>query len=54
MMHENQQTGMLMTTMMALGPERKEKTVKGDQCNPVKDPPTIKLVFSLEQKGGKL
>ena len=54
MMHENQQAGMLMTTMMALGPERKEKTVKGDWCNLAKDSLTIKLIFSLEHKDGKL
>ena len=45
---------MLWTTEMALGPKRKEKTVKGDQCNPAKDPPTIKSVFSLEHKDVKL
>ena len=39
---------------MALAPKRKEKTVKGDQCNPAKDPSTIKSVFSLEHKDGKL
>ena len=34
--------------------KRKERTVKGDRCNPAKDPPTVKSVFSLEQKDGKL
>ena len=40
--------------VMALGPERKEKTVKGDWCNLAKDSLTIKLIFSLEHKDGKL
>ena len=39
---------------MALGLERKEKNVKGDQCNMAKDPSTVKSVFSLEHKDGKL
>ena len=38
----------------ALEPKRKEKTIKGDWCNPAKDPPTIKSIFSLEHKDGKL
>ena len=45
---------MLWTTEMALAPKRKEKTVKGDQRNPAKDPSTIKSVFSLEHKDVKL
>ena len=45
---------MLRTMEMALAPKRKEKTVKGDQCNPAKDPSTIKSVFSLEHKDVKL
>ena len=40
--------------VMALGPERKEKTVKGEWCNLAKDPLTIKLIFSLKHKDGKL
>ena len=34
--------------------KRKERTVKGDRCNPTKDPLTIKLVFSLEHKERKI
>ena len=45
---------MFRTTMMALRPERKEKIVKGDRCNLAKDPPTVKSVFSVEYKDGKL
>ena len=33
---------------------REKETVKGDWCEPAKDPQTIKLVFSLEHKGGEL
>ena len=32
---------------MAMSLKKKEKNVKGDQCDPAKDPPTIKSVFSL-------
>ena len=35
---------------MAIGPEKKERTVKGDRCNPAKDPPIVKLVFLLEHR----
>ena len=45
---------MFQAMVMALGPERKEKTVKGDWCNLAKDSLTIKLIFSLEHKDGKL
>ena len=34
--------------------KRKERTVKGDRCNPTKDPLTIKSVFSLEHKERKI
>ena len=34
--------------------KRKERTVKGDQCNPTMDPLMVKSVFSLEKKEGKL
>ena len=40
--------------VMAFGPKRKEKNVKGDQCNTAKDPLTIKSVLSLEHKDEKL
>ena len=32
----------------------KKKNVKGDRCNPAKDPPMVKSVLSLEHKDGKL
>ena len=44
---------MLWAMMMVAGPENKERTVKGDQCNPTKDPSMVKSVFSLEYKDGK-
>ena len=31
--------------------KRKERTIKGDWCNPAKDPLTIKSIFSLVHKG---
>jgi len=34
--------------------KRKERTVKGDWCNLAKVLLTVKLVFSLEHKDGKL
>ena len=34
--------------------KRKERTIKGDRCNPAKDPLTIKSVFSLEHKEVKI
>ena len=36
--------------IMVVNPKKKERTVKGDKCNPAKDPPTVKSVFSLEHK----
>ena len=45
---------MFRTTVMVLRPERKEKIVKGDRCNPAKDPLMVKSVFSLEYEDGKL
>ena len=33
--------------------KRKNKTVKGDWCDPTKDPPTVKSVFSLGHKERK-
>ena len=38
---------------MAINPKKKERTIKGDRCNLAKDPPTVKSVFSLEDKDGK-
>ena len=40
--------------VMALGPEKKERNVKGDRCYLARDPPTVKLVFSLKHMNGKL
>ena len=47
--HPNRASAPLMT----IGPKKKERTIKGDRCNPAKDLPTIKLVFSLEHMEGK-
>ena len=44
---------MFRTMAMVVGPKKKERTVKSDQCNPVKDFPTIKSVFFLENKNEK-
>ena len=38
---------------MAVSPEKKERTIKGDRCDSTKDPLTVKSVFSLEHKDGK-
>ena len=38
---------------MAVSPKKKERTVKGDKCNPAKDPPTDKSIFSLGHKERK-
>ena len=40
--------------VMALEPEKKEKNVKSDWCYPVKDPSTVKSIFSVEHEDGKL
>ena len=45
---------MFRTMVIALGPERKEKTVKGDRCNLTKDPLMVRSVFFLEHRDGKL
>jgi len=45
---------MLLTMVMAVSPEKKERNIKGDRCDPAKDLPTVKLVFSLGHKDGKL
>jgi len=39
---------------MAIGPEKKERTVKGDRFNLAKDPFTVESVFSLEYKERKI
>ena len=38
---------MFWAMVMAINPEKKERTIKGDQCDSVKNPPTVKSVFSL-------
>ena len=45
---------MLWGMVMALGLERKEKTMKDDWCEPAMDPPTVKSIFSLEHRDGGL
>ena len=45
---------MLRAMVMAMIPEKKERTIKGDQCNPAKDPLTVKSVFSLKHKEEKI
>ena len=44
---------MLRAMVMAMNPEKKERTIKGDQCDLAKDPPTVKSIFSLGHKDGK-
>ena len=44
---------MFWAMVMVMNLEKKERTIKGDQCDPTKDPPTIKSVFSLGHKDGK-
>ena len=36
---------MLRAMVMAMIPEKKARTIKGDQCNPTKDPSTVKFSF---------
>jgi len=38
---------------MAMNLDKKERTVKGDRCDLAKDPPTVKLIFSLGHKKRK-
>ena len=45
---------MLRAMVMAVNPEMKERTIKGDRCEPAKDPLMIKSVFFLKHKDGKL
>ena len=35
--------------MVAVNPEKKKRTMKGDGCDLAKDPPMVKSVFSLGQ-----
>ena len=39
--------------VMAMNLDKKERTVKGDWCDPAKDPPMVKSIFSLGHKGRK-
>ena len=38
---------MLLTMVMVVSLEKKERNIKGDRCNSAKDPPTVKSIFSL-------
>ena len=44
---------MLWAMVMTVGPEKKERAIKGDRCNPTKDPSIVKSVFFLEHKDEK-
>ena len=39
--------------VMAENLEKKERTVKGDRCDPAKNPSMVKSVFSLKHKERK-
>ena len=45
---------MLLTMVMVVSPEKKERNIKGDWCDPAKDLPTVKSILSLGHKDGKL
>ena len=53
MMHESQYAEIFQATVMAVNPEKKVRTAKGDQCDPAKNPPMVKSVFSLGHKERK-
>ena len=44
---------MFWAMVMVMNLEKKERTIKGDQCESAKDLPTVKSVFSLRHKDGK-
>ena len=44
---------MFRTMMITVNPKKKERTMKGDQCDPAKDPLMVKSVFSPRHKDGK-
>ena len=44
---------MLQIIVMAVNPKKKERTIKGNRCDPAKDPSTVKSIFSLRHKDGK-
>ena len=41
------------TMVMAMNPKNKERTIKGDWCDPAKDSLMVKSVFSLGHKDGE-
>ena len=41
---------MLQIMVMIVNPKMEERSVKGDWCNPTKDPSMVKSVFSLGHK----
>ena len=41
---------MLRNVVMVVNPEKEVRSVKGDQCDPAKDPSTVMSVFSLGHK----
>ena len=43
---------MLLTMVMAVSPKKKERNIKGDRCDPAKDP-LVKSIFLLGHKDGK-
>ena len=45
---------MFRAMVMVMIPKKKERTVKGDRCNPAKDLLTVKSVFFLKHKEGKI
>ena len=54
MKHKNQQAEILRATVMVVSPEKKERIVKGDQCDPTKEPSTVKSVFFSRTQGKKI
>ena len=50
MMHGNLQARLIQTMMMAVNPEKKERTIKGDRCDSAKNPLIVMSVFSLGQR----
>ena len=53
MMYEKQWVEILWAIVIAVSPEKKERSVKGDWCNSAKDSSMVKSVFSLEHKDEK-
>ena len=53
MMHENRYAKILRATVIAVNPEKKVRTVKGNRCELAKDPLTVKSIFSLGHKERK-